>query len=410
MNEFKRLLTLAEAEKREKGILYTPAEINQQPEVWLKTLSLLQSKKMEIAEFMEKYEAISPRGDGQPSRDSDGSAQERVWLLLGAGSSEFVGRAVEQTLRQRLAREVITVSTPQMVTLKERFFIPKHAYIAVSFARSGNSPESLVAFKILQDAGIPQLIITCNPSSALVKEASDCEECYILLLPEETNDQSLAMTSSYTSMTLAGLYLGFLNDQDHFSTQIKSAVEATRTLIEEYGGLIHQFARKPFTRACYLGTNALAGTMHECRLKMQEMTNGAVACQFDSFLGVRHGPQVFINKDCVVFASLSSEENIRKYELDFLSELKEKKQGAGVVAVCCKTDDTLNRIADTIIEIQSESNNTTVQLEDSFRSLTDVVAAQILATLKSVVLGYKPDDPSPEGIISRTVKEFTIYE
>ena len=74
----------------------------------------------------------------------------------------------------------------------------------------------------------------------------------------------------------------------------------------EYGGCLSDFAHLPFTRACYLGSNTLLGCMQEARLKMQEMTAGRVVAAFDSFLGLRHGPQVFVNGECVVFASLSS--------------------------------------------------------------------------------------------------------
>ena len=77
--------------------------------------------------------------------------------------------------------------------------------LLVSFARSGNSPESIAALD-LAEAGVkhcPQLILTCNAEGALYRRAQSLPNAHCILLPEASNDRSFAMTSSFTGMLLA---------------------------------------------------------------------------------------------------------------------------------------------------------------------------------------------------------------
>jgi tagatose-6-phosphate ketose/aldose isomerase len=145
--------------------------------------------------------------------------------------------------------------------------------------------------------------------------------------------------------------------------------------------------------------------MQEARLKMQEMTAGRIAATHDSYLGLRHGPQVFVNDACVVIAALSSNPEMRRYELDLLRELRQKKQGMGTLVICGRSDGEVKEVADAVIELFPSRE----PLEDDCRVLTDIVACQILATFKSISLGLSPDNPSPDGIIHRVVEGIVIY-
>ena len=48
MDAMLRLVNAPDEEKKEKGTEYTPAEIYQQPQMWLETLSILDRQKDEI--------------------------------------------------------------------------------------------------------------------------------------------------------------------------------------------------------------------------------------------------------------------------------------------------------------------------------------------------------------------------
>ena len=73
----------------------------------------------------------------------------------------------------------------------------------VSLARSGNSPESTSAVKILLESepAYRHLILTCNEAGTLTKTWHGYRDVFVVALPPETNDESLVMTSSFTNLT-----------------------------------------------------------------------------------------------------------------------------------------------------------------------------------------------------------------
>src|SRR5690606_23042802 len=118
-------------------------------------------------------------------------------ILTGAGSSEFVGNGIAPALQRRLKRAVRSISTTSFVT-HPQVFLPGHHYTVLSFARSGNSPESMATFNLVRQLcpAARQIVITCNRDGALAQAAAADERALALVLPEETNDRSLVMTSS----------------------------------------------------------------------------------------------------------------------------------------------------------------------------------------------------------------------
>ncbi len=378
MNSFEKLLHAPKP-------LVTITEIAQQPVVWKKTAQAVLALRTDIARFL---------------------AAPGTLVLTGAGSSEFVGRSLEGALRKSLGREVCTVPTTHLVTHADSVFLPGAAYLLVSFARSGNSPESVATFRrtLERHPGVKQAVITCNRDGELARGAA-AAGALCVLLPEETNDKSLAMTSSFSSMVLAGLGLGLAGAPAALATVAEKAAAGAERVLSEYGDALESFSRRGFTRACFLGSDTRNGCMQEGRLKMQEMTAGRVAAMWDSFLGLRHGPQVFVNPECVVVASVSSAPEVRRYEMDMLRELKTKKQGRGTLVICGKADADVRAAADQVIELYPEDE----PLADEHRALTDVVVCQVLASFTSMRHGLSPDNPSPEGIINRVVEGITIY-
>ncbi len=394
MNEFEKLLSLPQIEQKEKGLLYTPKEIAQQPEIWPKALEILKNRREEIIQFLADNGIYGKK--------------ESVLVLTGAGSSEFVGAAVCNLLRKKLQREVVSIPTTHLVTHAKDTLIPDHSYVVVSFARSGNSPESVATYKAILKfhPKAVHIVITCNRDGALAQYAQRDEQSLCIILPDETDDRSLVMTSSYSTMALIAAGLAYLDDMDEIEHICRLLCHGATRIIHEYGGLIADFARIPFLRACYLGSDTLLGTMRECHLKLLEMTEGRISARFDSFLGLRHGPQVFVNDECVVIASLASNPNVRRYEIDMLRELKQKRQGCGILAICNKADEQLISLATHIIELYPDTD----AVPDEFRVMTDVIVGQILGTFKSIDVGLKPDNPSTNGMINRVVQGVVIYD
>ncbi len=395
MNAFQKLLCLSDAEKRRLGVEHTPPEIAQQPAMWARTAGLLCARSGEIVDFLKRSGMM-------------GDSQATV-VLTGAGTSEFVGTAIAPALRLALQREVVSVPTTHLVTHSRQTLLPGGRYVVVSFARSGNSPESLATYRLVKRAAPParQIIITCNRDGALAVAARQDPDALCIELPPETNDRSLVMTSSFSSMAMAGIGLGLLATPDRVQALAVQAGAAADCIMANSGDALQAAAAMPFNRACFLGSGALFGTMQECHLKMQEMTAGRVVCRFDSFLGLRHGPQVFVNHDCLVLAALATDPSVRRYEMDLLRELVQKKQGCGMVVVCDRATDALRKMAVHVIELFPGGQPA---IADEHRVMTDVVAGQILGVFKSIAVGLKPDSPSPDGTINRVVQGVTIYD
>ena len=393
MNKFTELLSRHSKDTTARGLVYTPNEIAQQPSSWLKVADII-AEAPGLKEFLNESGVTGNN--------------ECTVILTGAGSSEFVGNSVQNLLREKLHREVISIPTTHLVTHAANILVPEHTYTLVSFARSGDSPESVATYDIVKKIS-PQtrhIVITCNQSGALAERASSDSNSFLLLMPEETNDRSLVMTSSFTSMFLAAAGLGYVDSIDEFREIVTKLGRGAERIIRSYGDEIEGFATQKFARACFLGSNTLYGAMQECQLKLQEMTEGRVASRFESFLGLRHGPKVFVTNKCVVIAAVSSDPDVRRYEADMLREIRQEKLGMGTLVICASKTPDIADLADQFIELYPEED----PVPDNFRVATDVCVGQIFALFRCMSFGLRPDNPSTSGSISRVVKGVTIYD
>lgn len=393
MNTFEKLLELPKDQKEKLGVLYTPAEIAQQPRMWRKAVDVLRKQRQEISEFLALCGLTGEK--------------DAHLILTGAGTSGYIGDSVQCALRKSLQRQVNSIHTTDLVTHASSAVIPGRSTVVINFARSGNSPESEAAYKLVKKCspGIKQIAITCDPEGTLGRLARQDPDALCIILPEETLDQSLAMTSSFSTMALTALGLAYLDNLDELEEIANKLASAGELIVKKYGDLLHDFATLPFTRACYLGSGTLHGTMQECQLKMLEMTEGQVACKFDTYLGFRHGPQVFANADCVIIAALAANPKVRQYEIDLLKEIQQKEQGMAVLIICDRADEELSKLGSHIIELFSQGD----PVNDEFRIMTDVMVGQIIASFASLDRNRKPDNPSESGTITRVVQGVVIY-
>jgi tagatose-6-phosphate ketose/aldose isomerase len=256
----------------------------------------------------------------------------------------------------------------------------------VSFARSGDSPESrgVVDWFLDRAPAWRHVLVTSNRNGALATRYVGRENVSLVLLPDRTNDRSLVMTSSFTNLWLAGRILGgSIPDVASCARVAGSIFEGDASFFTEVGG-------SAFGNAVYLGSGARYGAAREAALKMLEMTDGAVPAFAESFLGLRHGPMCAIRETSLLVAFLSKEEPHRSYERDLLKELADKDVRPRTILVGWGGDVDLD-------------------LEDDDAPLLDVVVGQLLGLFRSVALGLKPDDPSAKGVISRVVRGFDLH-
>lgn len=89
----------------------------------------------------------------------------------------------------------------------EYYFYENDTVLLVSFARSGNSPESVATVNLAEQLinNVYHLTITCAADGALAKRAKEQQNNLLLLMPERSNDAGFAMTGSFSCMMLTSL-------------------------------------------------------------------------------------------------------------------------------------------------------------------------------------------------------------
>ena len=179
MSQLSEMLKLSDQEKTNRGLLNTPREIAQQPDTWGGTFARLRKNRSEIKEFL-----------GSAGVGGDPSKAPTV-ILVGAGTSDYTGRALVPLLRRLWKCEVIAVPSTDLMTDFPDFVIPGRSYLWISFSRSGQSPEGVTVLrKALADAPeIHHLVVTCNADGDMIRDIKGNPRALGVLLDEAVNDR-----------------------------------------------------------------------------------------------------------------------------------------------------------------------------------------------------------------------------
>ena len=333
-------------------------------------------------------------------------------VLTGAGTSAFIGDALQPVMRG-LWRNVRSVPTTDIVTHAKYLLDAERPLLLVSFARSGNSPESVAAVNLANKLckNVAHVYITCNKNGKLAMQAKSQESrakgnVLSLLLPEETDDKSLAMTSSFSTMLLTCLMLGRIDTLAQDQEMIEKAAKNAEAVIANYEDKLKEIASRPFERGVFLGSGALKGIAEECHLKLQELTDGAVVCKFDSFLGFRHGPKAVVNSKSIVVYLMTEQEEVQRYERDLVKQVDANNKPVAQIIVIAGQKPELPQVkADLIVQMPFGYDANTF-----YGIVPYVLVGQLLGYYASLAHGLNPDAPSVSGNIHRVVEGVTIYE
>ena len=366
------------------GASATVREIVQQPEVWNSVAALVEEHRPGLDRFLAP---LLQR------------ANLRV-VLTGAGTSAFVGDIAAPALARSLGRRVDAVATTDIVSDPHGSFPEDVPTLLVSFARSGNSPESSAATALADQllTDVSHLVLTCDENGLLYHDHSGRSSSFVLLMPERSNDEGFAMTSSFTSMLLGALLVfGGSNPR-----AIAALVATGRHVLDSGQATIRDLSAGRFDRVVYLGSGALTGLAHESALKMLELTAGQVVSYYDSALGFRHGPKAVLNERTLIVVFVSSDAYTRAYDLDILAELRGGRNPENVIAISA-------------LPLDADAGTTWVfpeiaELTDAFAAVAFVLNAQLLALWSSAGLGLTPDNPFPDGDVNRVVRGVSIHE
>jgi tagatose-6-phosphate ketose/aldose isomerase len=374
------------------GASITTAEIRQQPDLWNETLNI----------YLEKY------GEIQAFLHSITDKHDRVRVIFtGAGTSAYVGETVIPYLKEKVDEQqwdLLSIPTTTLVSNPYQFLKADVPTLLVSFARSGNSPESVAAVELAGQivSDFYQLTITCAKDGELAKRTQGDENNLLLLMPEKSLDQGFAMTGSYSCMTLAALLVFDPVSNEEKSKFVEQLHLMGQSVIRREDK-IQKIIDLNFERVVYLGSGSFEGLSREAQLKLLELTAGKIATAFDSPLGFRHGPKSFVDDKTLVFVFTSNHPYTRQYDLDLLAELKQDNIAAYICAI--EVDGAVNYDGHTF-SFDSEAQ----AVPDAYLALPFVVVGQTVALLASIKVGNKPDTPSPTGTIHRVVQGVTIHE
>ncbi|MEZ2445795.1 SIS domain-containing protein [Chitinophaga sp. RCC_12] len=381
------VLELEPSALQEKGAFHTAREIAQQPYIWEKIMNGLTGEASALSAFLEEaYHTV-----------------DNI-ILTGAGTSAFIGLSLTGSFFRHTGVITRAIPTTDLVAHPHDYFHSDRIPLIISFARSGNSPESCAALELADNISrrCYHLIITCNHSGQLAGWQSQHPQ-HMILLPPECNDKSLAMTSSYTGMLLTGALITRLHNIAAMRQQVEVLCTYGKLLLTRYTALLRTIAGKKFTRAVFLGDGAFYGTATEAHLKLQELSGGKVICKSDSFLGFRHGPKAIIDENTLVVYIFSNNSYVLNYEKDLVISMKQGNKALLEMGILPANGEVPE--LDTVLLTGDQP----LLLEEDLLCVCSILPLQLLAFFTSLSLGLQPDNPSVNGAITRVVEGVAIY-
>lgn len=378
------------AELTKMGAQITTAEIAQQPELWRDAFNIYKNNLEGVEKFLAEARAM---GDGRLSV-----------VFTGAGTSDYVGDTCAPYLRHAgdtALYDFKPIATTDIVSAPRDFLNPDEPTVVVSFARSGNSPESLAAVQIAKQfvKNVKFINITCAPEGKLAVESADDPNAYTILIPR-ANDKGFAMTGSYSCMTLIATLIFDTASIEQKAAWVEQIAKMGEEVVEREQEIADYLACD-FNRVTYLGSGSFGGLAQESQLKILELAHGLVATSYDTSMGYRHGPKSFVDDKTLVFVFVNNDVYTRQYDLDILEEIYGDHIAKKIVAV--------QQEGETNFEHETFTFKGFDELPEAYLALPFIMVGQTVSLLNSVRVGNTPDTPSPTGTVNRVVKGVTIH-
>jgi len=383
-----KYLNIDNKELEIKGAKNTAMEIAGQPNLWINIYNKVVREEKEIKEFVFQSQKVAQK-----------------IILTGAGTSAFIGYSIEGIIQRNAKTTVLSLPTTHLVSHPNDYFDSDTPTLLVSFARSGNSPESVATIELAEKHCnvCHHLIITCNPEGRLANYSFK-NKSYVFTLPAEADDQSLAMTGSYSGMLLAALLINDITKLNEREKTVNTLFTYGEFILSEFSHIIREVAEKPFKRAVFLGSGPLYGTAMESQLKLQELTDGQVICKHDSYLGFRHGPKAVVDETTIMVYFFSNVDSVLRYEKDLVNGMVKGKTSLFQMGISEKIVEGISLGCELILD------HSKMRLNEEYLPVCFILIGQMLGFYKSLNLGLQPDSPSKSGAISRVVEGVVIYE
>jgi tagatose-6-phosphate ketose/aldose isomerase len=283
---------------------------------------------------------------------------------------------------------------------------PNRKYLWISFSRSGDSPEGVAVLEraCKGRSDIRHLVISCNPNGQMIRANAGNPQLLSVCLEDAVNDRGLAMTSSFSNMVVFGQCLAHVNDLDVYEPILRQLIDGGRSFLPVAAECAAALAQGPYTKACFVGSGPLRAIAKESSLKVLELTAGKVLTMSESALGLRHGPMAALDHETLFVCFLSGDRAVQGYERTLLDEIESKGLVATRVIVAGNRDSGTNSTAQYYL-----APTVPISIADDYRPPVDVIFGQLLGLFFSLRFHLRPDDPSPNGAISRVVQSVGIH-
>jgi len=333
----------------------TIKEIENQPAVWARTLDLL--------DHLDLESLVAGKNPGRAR-----------WVFVGCGTSYYLAQAAASTCTA-LTGTIATAVPASEFLLFADLVAPgsKDEFFPILISRSGHTSEVVQVAEQLNKMGIEFLAITCdgNELASLTKRT--------LKLP--TEEDSIVMTSSFTSMLMALQYLSAqMARRNDFIEALHLLPAELKRLLPVYAPRVEEFAQTPVADFVFLAQGPLYPIASETALKVMESSSSYA--QFFHTLEFRHGPKSIVSEDVMVGALLSDAGYAE--ESAVLREMK---------ALNGRTLAIGNHITPEVAAISDLAIELALPVPEFARLIVYVVWGQLLGSHTGLRKGMNPDAP-----------------
>jgi tagatose-6-phosphate ketose/aldose isomerase len=346
-------------------------EIAQQPDLWLTTC-----KRVEDARISREHLDLPV-------------------VLTGAGTSAYAGMTIAEAWPGAIAIATTDLLLQSASEIEAAVPGISTGALLISLARSGDSPESSAVVSKFQRIfpAVHHLVIVCNADGLL----ANMPGIEVICLDPRTNDRSLAMTGSFSNLALAGLAL---RHHARLANELPELCERLRSRLPRMYSIAASLAAHSTDRLVVLASS-MHGLGLEASLKVIELTAGRVLGLSETFLGLRHGPASVLRESTPVLCFASSDLGKQRYEEDLVRNLRER----GLGRLCVIGDQAASTWpCEWFVPAIAPA------LPDALRTPFEIAFAQLVAYHCSLRAGIDPDNPSPDGTVTRVVKPFVIHD
>src|SRR5678815_2875895 len=236
MDALSKLVNLSPTEKESLGVVHTLPEILQQPQTW----RLTYARVFNLATRIETF--LTNAGIGAVDRDPP------QVLLVGAGTSDYIGKSVSSLLQKEWGCDVQAVPSTDLLTNMEEHIIPGRDYLWISFSRSGDSSEGVAVLEtaLASHPEIKHLIVTCNDAGRMARGFKR-ENVLSIVLDNAVNDRGLAMTSSFSNMVVVAQALAHIYSLTDYALIVGRLADAATQTLPSVAGTCERLVQSGFS-------------------------------------------------------------------------------------------------------------------------------------------------------------------